>query len=54
MSSSSYNSSSDDEWDLSEEEDIAMILALHANKRPKHGGSVFGWQKLSRERIVAS
>jgi hypothetical protein len=51
MSSSSYDSSSDDEWDLSEEEEIAMILALRANKRPKHGGSVFRWQKLRRERI---
>jgi hypothetical protein len=47
----SYNSSSDDEWDFSEEEDIAMILALHANKSLKHGRSVFGWQKLRRERI---
>jgi hypothetical protein len=34
-----------------EEEDIAMLLALHANKRSKHGGSVFGRQKLQRERI---
>jgi hypothetical protein len=52
MSSSYDYSSSDDEWDLEEEEeDIAMILALHANKRSKHGGSVFGWQILRRERI---
>jgi hypothetical protein len=34
-------SSSAGEWDLAEEEDIAMILALHANKRQKHGGFVF-------------
>jgi hypothetical protein len=40
MSSSYDYSSSDDEWDLEEEEDIAMILALHANKRSKHGGSM--------------
>jgi hypothetical protein len=32
--------------DLEEEEDIAMLLALHANKRLKHGRSVFGRQKL--------
>jgi hypothetical protein len=51
MSSSLYNSSSDDECDLSEEEDIATILALRANKRPKHDGSIFGRQKLRRERI---
>jgi hypothetical protein len=35
------DSSSDDEWDISVEEDIAMILGLHVNKRPKHGGFVF-------------
>jgi hypothetical protein len=44
-------SSTGDEWDLSEKEDIAMILALHANKRPTHGGFVFNWQNLWRERI---
>jgi hypothetical protein len=27
------DSSSDDEWDISVEEDIAMILGLHVNKR---------------------
>ena len=48
MSSSMDYSSSDDEWDMSEEEDIAMIMALHHNssKRPKHGGSVLGREKL--------
>jgi hypothetical protein len=51
MSSSYDYPSFGDEWDLSEEEDIAMILALHAKKRPKLGGSVFGQQKLWRERI---
>jgi hypothetical protein len=49
--SSSYDSSSDDEWDLSEEEDIMMILALHTNKRPKHGGSISGYLMLRMERI---
>ena len=28
-----------------------MILAMQINKRPKHGGSVFGRQKSWRERI---
>ena len=41
----SYDSS-DEEFDLQEEEDLAMILAMHINKRLKHGGSVFGRQKL--------
>jgi hypothetical protein len=39
---SSYDSISDDEWDLSKEEDITMILAWHRNKRLKHGDSIFG------------
>uniref|UniRef100_A0A453J9E7 DDE Tnp4 domain-containing protein n=1 Tax=Aegilops tauschii subsp. strangulata TaxID=200361 RepID=A0A453J9E7_AEGTS len=33
--------------------DLAMVLAMHINKKPKHGGSVFGRQKLWRERIDA-
>jgi hypothetical protein len=37
--SSSYDFS-DEEFDLQEEEDVAMILAMHINKKPKHGGSV--------------
>jgi hypothetical protein len=48
---SSYDSISDDECDLSEEEDITMILALCAKKRPNHDGSIFVCQKLRRERI---
>ena len=50
--SSSYNSS-DEEFDLEEEENILILLAIHANKKPKHGGSVFGRQKLWRERMDA-
>ena len=50
--SKSYDSS-DEEFDIQEEEDIAMLLTIHANKKPKHGGSVFGRQKLRRERIEA-
>ena len=38
---------------LQEEDDLAMVLAMHINKKPKHGGSVFGRQKLWRERIDA-
>ena len=47
--SSSYDSF-DEEFDLQEEENITMILAIHVNKKPKHGDSVFGCQKLWRER----
>ena len=50
--SSSYDSF-DEEFDLQEEEDLAMVLAMHINKKPKHGGSVFGRQKLWKERIDA-
>ena len=49
---SSSHDSSDEEFDL-QEEDVAMILPMHVNKKPKHGGSVFGRQKLSREMIDA-
>ena len=45
--------SSDDEFDLQEEEDLAMVLAMHINKKLKHGGSVLGRQKLWRDRIDA-
>jgi hypothetical protein len=51
MSCSYEDSTSDDECDLFQEEDIAMILALCATKRPKHGGSIFGSEKLRRKRI---
>ena len=39
----SYDSS-DEEFDI-QEEDLTMILAMHVNKKLKHGGSVFGRQK---------
>ena len=39
--SSSYDSS-DEEFDLQEEEDLALVLAMRADKRSKHDGSVFG------------
>jgi hypothetical protein len=51
MNSLYEDSTFNDEWDLSEEEDTALILALHMSNRPKHGGSVFGHEKLKRERI---
>jgi hypothetical protein len=33
--------SSDEEWDIQEEEEMTMLWAIHAKKSPKHGGSVF-------------
>jgi hypothetical protein len=56
MNSSSYDyTTSDEEFDMEEEEDIAMVLALHAhkNKHPKHGGPVIGWETVKRERADA-
>ncbi|KAI4973986.1 hypothetical protein ZWY2020_041767 [Hordeum vulgare] len=50
--SSSYNSS-EEEFDMEEEEDLAMIIAMHINKKPKHGGSVMGREKIWRDRIDA-
>jgi hypothetical protein len=48
---SSLYDSSEEEFDLKKEENLAMLLAMRANKRPKHGGSDFGRQKLCREQI---
>ncbi|EMS55541.1 putative glucuronosyltransferase GUT1 [Triticum urartu] len=42
-----------EEFNIKEEEDLAMILTMHINKKPKHGGSVMGWQKIWRDRIDA-
>jgi hypothetical protein len=38
-------------YDQEEEESISLLLAYRAVKKPKIGGSVFGRQKLRRERI---
>ena len=46
---SSYDSFNE-EFDF-QEEDVAMILAMHINKKPKHDGSVFCRKKLWRKRI---
>ena len=50
--SSSYDSS-EEEFDIEEEEDLAMILAMHINKKLKHGGSVMDRKKIWRDRIDA-
>src|SRR4051812_27084406 len=50
--STSYDSS-EEEFDMEEEEDLAMILAMHINKKSKHGGPVMDRQKIWRDRIDA-
>jgi hypothetical protein len=47
------DSFSTEEFDMGEDEDIAMILLLHKNKRPKHGGSVIGRERIPRLQIDA-
>ena len=32
----------DEEFDFTEEEDIAMLVAMHKRKKLKHGSSMFG------------
>ena len=54
MTSYEYDdSSSDEEFDLAEEEDIAMLVIVHKNKRLKHGGFVLGREFLQREQLEA-
>ena len=36
------DSSSEDDYDINEEEDVALVLMMHKNKRPNHAGSIFG------------
>ncbi|KAI5008129.1 hypothetical protein ZWY2020_009177 [Hordeum vulgare] len=47
------DSSSDEEFDLHEEEDIDMLVSMHKWKKPKHDGSVYGRAFIRRERIDA-
>lgn len=47
------DSSSDEEFDLTEEGDIAMLVTMHKRKKPKHDGSVFGREFIQRERVEA-
>ena len=42
-----------EEFDLAEEEDIAMLTMVHKNKRAKHDRSMFGREFLRRERVEA-
>jgi hypothetical protein len=50
---SSLSDSYDEKWDIQEEEVMAMLWAMRAKKRPKHGGFVLGRQKLWWGRIEA-
>jgi hypothetical protein len=51
MARITYDSSDDEEYDMEEDEAIAMLLIMHRNKRPKHDGSVFGREVIHRERM---
>jgi hypothetical protein len=44
-------STSDEVFDMQEEEDIMIILALHKNKRLKHDRSVFRQERLMQAQI---
>jgi hypothetical protein len=53
MARITYDSSDDEEYDMQEDEAIAMVLIMHMNKRPKHVGSLFGHEVIHRERMEA-
>jgi hypothetical protein len=38
---------------MEEDETIAMLLLMHKNKRPKHGGSIFGCESIRKLRTHA-
>ena len=44
------DSSSDEKFNMNEEEKNMLILTMHAKKRVKHGGSVFGCEVIPRIR----
>lgn len=44
---------SDEEFDFTQEEDIAMLVAMHKRKKRKHGGSMFGREFIQRELVDA-
>ena len=47
------DSSSDEEFDLNEKEDVAMLVAMQKGKNSKHGGSVYGRAFIQIERVEA-
>ena len=46
------DSSSDEEFDLHEVKEVAMLVAMHKRKKPKHGGSVYGRALIHRDTDV--
>ena len=48
---SSVDSSFVDDSSSDEEFEIAMLVAMHKRKKPKHGGSVYGRAFIRREWI---
>jgi hypothetical protein len=47
-------STSDEEFDMEEEEEIALVLLNHKINKLKHGGLVFGPEYIRRMKIDAS
>lgn len=47
------DSSSNEEYDMIEEEDIALLVTMHKKKRPKNGGFAFGRELLRSDRQEA-
>jgi hypothetical protein len=52
MDSFDYTSCNE-EFDIEEEDDVGMFLLMHKNKRPKHGGSIFGCESIRKLRTHA-
>ena len=46
-------SDSDEEFDMEDDEDFAMLVMMHKKKKPKHGGSVWGREYIRRMRVDA-
>jgi hypothetical protein len=44
---------SDDEFDMEDKEEIALVLLMNKNKKPKHGGSVFSCEYIQKMKIDA-
>lgn len=47
------DSSSEEAYDMTKEEDIALTLMMHKNKNPKHGGTIYGHVVIRRDRQEA-
>jgi hypothetical protein len=53
MARITYDSSDDEEYDMQEDEAIAMVLIMHMKKRPKHVSLLFDREVIHHERMEA-